>query len=272
MSRQKLGQHFLTNRRILERIAAAACPPGQPLVIEIGAGRGALTEHLLARAARVVAVEIDTALVERLRRRFAGEGRIEIIQADALTADLAHWGPAVLAGNLPYYIATPLVERAITLGPRIQQSVFLIQKEVAERVTARTGTRPYGYFTVRLALFAQSEILFAVKPDAFRPPPEVDSAVVRLRTHSRAAELGIADPDHFLRFISACFRQKRKKIRNNLTSLDLQESIDRFPEASARAEQLSLEQFADLYRRLYHSTEDMKREFYRGKESGGDVH
>src|SRR5215467_7846092 len=115
MSRQKLGQHFLSNPRILERIAVAACDPAQPLVIEIGPGKGALTEHLLARAERVIAIEIDPKLVEHLLRKFSGQPRLEIVAADALAIDLVQWGPAVITGNLPYYAATPLLERVVTL-------------------------------------------------------------------------------------------------------------------------------------------------------------
>ena len=245
MARQKLGQHFLSSPAILERIAAAACPPGQPLVIEIGPGKGALTAHLLTRAQRVVAIEIDPMMVEHLRRTFPAEPRLEIVEADALQVDFTRWGSAVLTGNLPYYVATPILERAAATG-----GVFLIQKEVAERITARPGSKAYGFFTVRIALFAQSELLFTVKPGAFRPPPKVDSAVIRLRPHERATGLGIADPAKFLDFVSACFRRKRKTLRNNLTDMNLQQSIDELPEAGQRAEQLTLEQFADLYRRV----------------------
>jgi 16S rRNA (adenine1518-N6/adenine1519-N6)-dimethyltransferase len=239
MARQRLGQHFLASRPILERIAAAACAPGEPLVIEIGPGRGALTEHLLARAQRVVAIEIDAQLVHYLQQRFAGEPRLEVISADALTVDFGQWTPAAMTGNLPYYVATPILERVASWG-----GVFLIQKEVAERIAAQPGSREYGYLTVRIALFADSEILFAVKPGAFRPPPQVDSAVIRLRPHHRAAELGIADPAAFLDFLSACFRQKRKTLRNNLMEWNLQA----IPEAGMRAEQLSLERLAAVYR------------------------
>ncbi len=239
MSRQKLGQHFLANPAILARIAAACCEPGQPLVVEIGPGHGALTAHLLERARRVVAIELDSTLAAGLRRRYASERRLEVVEGDALEIDFTQWGPAVLAGNLPYYAATPILERAVSAGPGI------------ERVTARPGSRAYGYFTVRLAMDARAELLFDVKPGAFRPPPKVDSSLVRLVAHPRAAELGIEDPEAFRRFLSACFRQKRKNLRNNLTSLDLAQKMDRLPEAGARAEQLSLDQFAELYRKLY---------------------
>jgi 16S rRNA (adenine1518-N6/adenine1519-N6)-dimethyltransferase len=245
MARQKLGQHFLCSRPVLERIASAACAPDEPLVIEIGPGKGALTAHLLARARRVVAIEVDPAMIEHLRRTFGDEPRLEIVEADAPEVDFTQWGPAAITGNLPYYVATPILEKVAPSG-----GVFLIQKEVAERVTARPGSKAYGYFTVRLALCASAEMLLTVKPGAFCPPPKVDSAVVRLSPRARAEELGIADANDFLEFISACFRQKRKTLRNNLVQTNFKEGIESLPEASKRAEQLSLEQFADLYRRL----------------------
>ena len=247
MSRQKLGQHFLSSPAILERIAAAACVSGEPLVIEIGPGKGALTRHLLAHARRVVAIEIDAALAETLRTTYELEPRLEIIQADALQVNLQAWGPAVLTGNLPYYAATAIMEQAVKLGPTIRRCVFLIQKEVAERVTARPATMSYGYLTILLALHADSRVLFGVKPGAFRPPPKVDSSVIELTWNPKAESLHIADPKHFLDFVATCFRQKRKTLRNNLASLQVraQELLDR------RAEQLTLQEFADLYHRVY---------------------
>jgi 16S rRNA (adenine1518-N6/adenine1519-N6)-dimethyltransferase len=244
--RPKLGQHFLGRSSILERIAAAACPAPQDLVVEIGPGRGALTEKLLQRAARVVAVEVDPRLVERLHLKFAAEPRLEIVCADVLETDLAQWGRATIAGNLPYYIASPILEKVVLLNP--PRAVFLIQKEVAERLVARPGDREYGYLTVRTALFADVRLLFEVKPAAFHPPPKVDSAVVLLepRTH----DLRLPDRDAFLRFLARCFRQKRKTLRNNLAGFYGRETVDAWPEASLRAEQISLQGFADMFRRL----------------------
>ena len=242
---QKLGQHFLTNAHVLERIAVAACPAGEDLVIEIGPGRGALTEKLLRRAARVVAIEIDASLVEHLRNRFAGEPRLEIVHADVLATDLGRWGRAPIAGNLPYYIASPILEKAIRLEvPRI---VFLIQKEVAARLVAKPGQREYGYLTLQTALFADTRLLFEVKPGSFRPPPQVDSAVVLLTPHGR--DLGVTDREAFLRFLGQCFRQKRKTLRNNLAGIYGKEVIDPWPEAGWRAEQIPLEGFAEMFRR-----------------------
>jgi 16S rRNA (adenine1518-N6/adenine1519-N6)-dimethyltransferase len=246
VARPKLGQHFLTRGSILERIARAACPQPEPLVIEIGPGRGALTAALLRRAARVVAIELDAALAAHLRRKFAGHN-LEIIEADALTTDLGQWGPAVIAGNLPYYAATAILQRALDLGPALRRAVFLVQKEVARRVTASPGSRAYGYLTLAVQLLADPQLLFEVPPAAFHPPPQVDSAVLCLQPRQRAAELSLADPQDFLRFVALCFRRKRKTIRNNLAP---QFEVSHWPEAGLRAEQISLPQFADMYRRL----------------------
>jgi 16S rRNA (adenine1518-N6/adenine1519-N6)-dimethyltransferase len=235
---------------VAERIAAEACPGPEPLVIEIGPGRGALTERLLKRAGRVIGLEIDVSLADSLRRKFAGDARLEVVHGDALTCDLAAWGPAVIAGNLPYYAATPMVEATARLGATLRRAVFLVQKEVAARLTTGPGRREYGYLTVATALRAECRYLFEVKPKAFHPPPKVDSAVLRMEPRERGAELGIGDRDDFLRFVSQCFRQKRKTIRNNLAGLVGKEVLDGWPEGGLRAEQLSLEQFAGMYLRV----------------------
>jgi 16S rRNA (adenine1518-N6/adenine1519-N6)-dimethyltransferase len=218
----------------------------QDLVIEIGPGRGALTEKLLKRAARVIAVEIDPYLAAHLRQRFAADPRLEVVEADVLSTDLAQWGPAAIAGNLPYYITSPILEKTTQLP--FTRAVFLIQKEVAERLAAQPGTREYGFLTVQTALFATVRRLFEVKPSAFHPPPKVDSAVVLLEP--RHADLGIADTADFVRFIGLCFRHKRKTIRNCLVETYGKELIDAWPEAGLRAEQIPLEGFVRMYQRL----------------------
>jgi 16S rRNA (adenine1518-N6/adenine1519-N6)-dimethyltransferase len=248
VSRQRLGQHFLIRGSVLERIARTACPDAEPLVIEIGPGRGALTERLAARANRIIAIEIDPALVEPLREKFRSSPHITVICADALETDYGQWGPAVIAGNLPYYAATPIIEKALAAAPR--HAVFLVQKEVAARLAAQPGSRTYGYLSVRTQLFAHVEELFDVAPSAFHPPPKVDSTVIRLRPHGLAAELGIADAGHFLAFVGQCFHLKRKTIRNNLAAAYGKTVLDRVPQAGQRAEQLTLLQFAELYRSL----------------------
>jgi 16S rRNA (adenine1518-N6/adenine1519-N6)-dimethyltransferase len=242
---QRLGQHFLNSEPILERIALAVCPIPADLVIEIGPGRGALTEKLLHHAQRVVAIEIDRSLIEALQARFSGHPRLDIVHADVLDVDLARWGRVPVAGNLPYYITSPILEKALRAGsPR---SVFLIQKEVAERLTAKPGTREYGYLTARTALFGDTRRLFDVKPGAFRPPPKVDSSVILIEPHSR--DFGIADRDAFLVFLTHCFRQKRKTLRNNLVGA-YGDQVGAWPEASLRAEQLPIERLAEMFLRL----------------------
>jgi 16S rRNA (adenine1518-N6/adenine1519-N6)-dimethyltransferase len=246
LSRQKLGQHFLIKGSILERIAAAACAEREPLVVEIGPGRGALTEKLLKRAERVVAIELDADLVEHLRRKFVNERRLEVIHADALDVDLSRWGAAPIAGNLPYYVATPIIER--TVRRRASRAVFLIQKEVAERLAAAPGNREYGFLSVATQLFANARVLFDVKPAAFRPPPKVDSAVVRL--DPRAGAPSEDEAAGFLRFVGLCFHQKRKTIRNNLADAYGRALVDMLPESGLRAEQIGIVRLIAMYERV----------------------
>ena len=249
MARQKLGQHFLIRGTVLERIARAACPEREPLAVEIGPGRGALTTHLLARADRVVAIEIDRYLAQKLAQTYCEDARLEVVEANALEIDLGQWGPAVITGNLPYYAATAIMERVMALGPTVRRGVFLMQKEVAQRIVASPGSRDYGYLSVSMQLSADIELLFEVPPAAFHPPPKVDSAVLRCAPHDRAAELGIAGRADFLRFVSLCFRQKRKTLRNNLAA-PYGAAVDNWPEVNLRAEQIGLPMFAAMYRRL----------------------
>ena len=245
MPRPRLGQHFLIKGSVLERIASIACPSHESLVVEIGPGRGALTAKLLKRAERVVAVEVDPYLAGHLRQRFASEPRLELVNADVLETDLGQWGRAVLAGNLPYYITSPILERVSALN--MPRAVFLVQKEVARRLVALPGEREYGFLTVRLALSADVRMRFDVKPGAFYPPPKVDSAVVSLEP--RRPRQDIEDPAAFLTFVGQCFRHKRKTIRNNLAEI-YGNRMDGWPEAGLRAEQISLEGFAEMFRRL----------------------
>jgi 16S rRNA (adenine1518-N6/adenine1519-N6)-dimethyltransferase len=246
LARQRLGQHFLIKGSILERIAKAACPERAPLVVEIGPGRGALTERLLQRAERVVAIELDLSLVDHLQRKFAAEPRLEVIHADALDIDLAQWGVAPVAGNLPYYAATPIIER--TVRRRASRAVFLIQKEVAERLAAAPGNREYGFLSVATQLFANVRVLFEVKPGAFRPPPKVDSAVVLLEPRAEAPAADEAEG--FLKFVGQCFHQKRKTIRNNLADLYGKDFVASWPEAGLRAEQIGIDGFKAMYERV----------------------
>lgn len=207
------------------------------LAVEIGPGRGALTERLLERADRIVAIELDSELAAGLKPRFPS---LELLVANALEVDWTQWGPGVLTGNLPYYVATAIISKYLRAPGALSQAVFLIQKEVAERITAKPGGRDYGYFSVECQFFAEVEYLFTVAPGAFRPPPKVESAVIRLRPRGP-----VTAADGFLAFASACFRQKRKTLANNLRAL-----YGPHPELLQRAEQLSVAELVMLYHSL----------------------
>jgi 16S rRNA (adenine1518-N6/adenine1519-N6)-dimethyltransferase len=247
LSRQKLGQHFLASGKALQRIVAAASSSKAALAVEIGPGKGALTQHLLDRFERVVAIELDPLLAQHLRDRWPRETRLEIMERNALGVPFLPFGEGVLVGNLPYYVSTAIISNFVRAPGRLTEAVFLIQKEVAERITATPGHREYGYLTVECQLLAKAEFLFNVPPGAFHPPPRVDSAVIRLTPFTPPAGL---DVNGFLKFVSACFRQKRKMLRNNLSPMYSREVLDPRPEMSQRAEQLSVDQFIELYRAL----------------------
>ncbi|MBK5189459.1 MAG: ribosomal RNA small subunit methyltransferase A, partial [Gemmatimonadaceae bacterium] len=179
--RKSLGQHFLTDPRILARIADAVALTPDETVVEIGPGRGSLTDALLARAARVVAIEIDRKLVALLREKYAHEPRLTIVEADVLDVNLGALAglPYALAGNVPYYITTPILFQALR-PPRALRSVLLVQKEVAARMVALPGAEDYGALSVNVQAVADVEMLFRIPAGAFNPPPRVDSAVVRV--------------------------------------------------------------------------------------------
>lgn len=246
---RKFGQHFLRDANILARIAEAACPESVPLLLEIGPGRGALTAHLLPRCERLVAVEIDHDLIPSLKIRFPS---LEIVEADVLAVDLASFEAKVVVGNLPYYITSPIIEKVLALEG-LKSAVFLVQREVAERIAARHGKSDYGYLSAITQLVADVELLFAVPPTAFAPPPKVDSAVIRLTPKPAALHSGRpANFDAVKRFLGICFQHKRKTLRNNLRLL--YPEIENRPEAGLRAEQLPVSDLIDLMSALDTST------------------
>jgi 16S rRNA (adenine1518-N6/adenine1519-N6)-dimethyltransferase len=260
---RRFGQHFLSRKSILDRIGAVARSgtdargaDDPAKIIEIGPGRGALTEALLESAGTVIAIEVDPILVQYLRQKFREQmeaGRLELIEADVLKIDLAAVaspGRAVIAGNLPYYITSPILERVFASGDAWERAVFLVQAEVAARLAAEPGSRDYGYLSVLTQVYARAQILFDVPRAAFRPAPKVDSAVVLLEPRDAQQAWGVADRDGFLRFASECFRHKRKMLRNNLAPRYGRERMDALEQGRLRAEQLSVAELAALHRQL----------------------
>ena len=259
--RRRFGQHFLTNTRILDRIAETLDPAPGDRVLEIGPGHGALTRALLARLAVITVIEIDRDLVPALRARFPG---IRVIEGDALELDwhqLIDTGcpseprPWHVTGNIPYNITSPLLDKALS-PPRPQRIVFLVQKEVADRVTARPGSREYGSLTVGVQAVASAERLFTVPAGAFHPPPRVDSAVILITPLERPLV-----PDEsirtFRRMVTGLFGFRRKQLGRGIRQLTgwpadrvvellAQQALD----PTHRPEVLTPAQFAALHRGL----------------------
>ena len=238
--KKSFGQNFLLDRRLAERIAEQAAPEGA-LVVEIGAGLGALTRPLLGRARTVVALERDRDLVPILRKELEAEvtsGRLIVVETDAKRFDYesalgAVAPPRTLAGNLPYNLTGPLLERIGALGPSIDRATLLVQLEVADRLAARPGTAAYGALTVFVQAAFAVRRAFVVRRGAFHPAPDVDSAVVVLEPH--AEPLALETPT-FRALVKGAFGQRRKTLKNAWSSLDDAGSL----EAAARRAEIDL--------------------------------
>lgn len=252
----KLGQNFLTDPQAQRSIVDALGPAASGTVVEIGPGKAAMTELLAARARRLVAIELDSALAARLRARFSETPAVEIVEADVLSVDLTAFADGersmAVLGNLPYYITSPILQHLFTHERVLSRAVVMVQREVAARMVARPGTRDYGLLSVLCQMHASLEVLFALPPQAFSPPPEVHSAVVRLEFAPRWRELEL-EPAPFRRFVAACFAQKRKTLANNLRAA--QYGPEQVATAlavagvkpAARAEELGVEVLAQIF-------------------------
>ena len=249
-ARKRFGQHFLHDPGVLARIVAAIDPKRGERIVEIGAGRGALTLPLLERCGRVEAIEIDRDLAPLLVARGAGKGELVVHQADVLEVDFTalHGGGAKLrvCGNLPYNISTPLLFHLLESRPAIADMHFMLQKEVVDRIVAAPGGKSYGRLTVMLAAACRAESLFRVGRGAFQPPPAVDSAVVRLVPHA-SDPFPIPDRARFARLVAAAFSMRRKTLRNSLRGqVDATAFAAAGIDADRRPETLSPAEFARL--------------------------
>jgi 16S rRNA (adenine1518-N6/adenine1519-N6)-dimethyltransferase len=262
-AKPKLGQNFLRDQQAIQRIVAALGDLSSRTVVEIGPGKGAITERLAAQAKALIAIELDRELAWTLQERFLPEkgfpavtvSRQDVLQFDFGATASAAGQPLLVVGNLPYYITSPILLHLAAHAKSLDRAVLMVQREVADRVTARPGTREYGLLSVTLQLYGSSEALFTLPPEAFVPPPEVHSTVFRWNFAPRFAELGV-DESPFITFLKQCFAQKRKTLANNLRAAGFSAgavtaAYDRaIIPAQARAEVLTLEQFAGLWRAL----------------------
>ena len=266
MRKPKLGQNFLIDDEARNAIVDALGGLGERTVIEIGPGHGAITAILAARCRRLIAIEVDPALAAELRFRFRAVPQVEVVEADVLDVDFAvlvqQGESADVVGNLPYYITSPILLRLFAAGTRglLARAVVMMQREVANRLSATPGCREYGLLSATTQMNARVETLFTLPPEAFSPPPDVFSTVLRLEFAPRFVELGV-DAAGFDAFLHRCFAQKRKTLANNLraashtgargyTAEQLRAAWPAEIPALARAESLALEPLAALYRVL----------------------
>ncbi len=265
----KLGQNFLTSQSIAEDIVNALGDISKSVVIEIGPGRGALTNALLRKAGKVIAIELDRRLAAELRLNYADQPKLEVLEGDVLTIDFRTVmrpigplrdlrplkpEPARLVGNLPYYITSDILLRLFEFHDQFDRIVIMVQREVADRITAKPGSSDYGLLSATAQLYTKPEKLFTLPPEVFSPAPKVHSTAVRMIIAPRFTELGVG-PREFIDFLKLAFGMKRKTLVNNLkpryapeqvrTALELAEV-----RADVRAEAMSLEKSASVFRGL----------------------
>ncbi len=248
--RKRFGQHFLHDRRVVARIIDVFAPGMDELVVEIGPGPGVLTRELAGKVARLNAVEIDRDLAAALKTEFAENDRVIINEADALKFDYCALTskdqPLRIIGNLPYNISTPLIFHLFTQAHCVQDMLFMLQKEVVDRICASPGNKTYGRLSVMAQWQCEVERLFTVSAGAFTPPPKVESAIVRLRPY-RQNPYPLKDSERFAQLVQAAFAQRRKTLRNSLKEFltpDQMQEVQIDP--VRRPETLSVAEFVTL--------------------------
>jgi len=262
-SKPKLGQNFLNDTQAIERIATSLGDLSGRTVVEIGPGAGAITGALAARAAHVLAIELDHDLAAYLRDEFpqSDEARVTVINQDVLSFDFESASATAgerlrVAGNLPYGITSQIVLKLAASYKALDRAVLMVQREVADRITATPGSRDYGLLSVTAQMYGPAEKLFTLPPSAFTPPPDVHSTVFRWRFEPRFAELGVEEAS-FFRFVRQAFAQKRKTLANNLRAAGfapqtIVAALDcAHVPAQVRSEALSIEIFTSLWHSLH---------------------
>lgn len=256
---KSLGQNFLVDQNILDKIVQAAEVTKEDVVFEVGTGIGTLTHELALRAKKVVAIEIDRKLIPILEETLSGVDNVEIVNQDILKTDLKYLAQEFAEGrsikvvaNLPYYITTAIIMKFLESNIRLDSFVLMIQKEVADRITAKPSTKDYGSLTVAIQYYAQSELISKVPRNAFIPPPNVDSSVIRLRIRSER-DIQVRDEQLFFKVIRGSFSKRRKTIQNALSTYEdftkdvVIEALTRADiDPKRRGETLTIDEFAKL--------------------------
>lgn len=219
-AKKSFGQNFLVDPNYIQKIISALNPRIGETIIEIGAGRGALTEKLIESGANIIAIELDRDLIPVLQEQFGQFENFQLIEKDALTVDFResvfeNHQTAKLVANLPYYISTAILQKLIEQRECFSEMILMFQREVVNRITAQVGNKERGFLTVLVEAYLETEKLFDVPPNAFRPIPKVWSSIVRLITPDNE-NIKIKDAELFREIVSLCFMQKRKTIQNNL--------------------------------------------------------
>jgi 16S rRNA (adenine1518-N6/adenine1519-N6)-dimethyltransferase len=266
----KLGQNFLADTSAAGRIVDALGDISQTIVVEIGPGKGALTDVLAQRAGRLIAIELDRMFATELRFKYSRFPNVEVLEGDVLKTDFRTVlnrtiGPlddlrplkpsrARVVGNLPYYITSDILLRLFEFHDQFDCIVIMVQREVAERIAAKPGSRDYGLLSATAQLYGKAEMLFTLPPGAFVPPPKVHSSVLRLAIAPRFEELQVR-PLEFIQFLKTAFAMKRKTLLNNLRSTFSDERIrtclrQAGVRPDVRAEALDLEKMAAIFREL----------------------
>lgn len=269
--KKSLGQNFLVDSNILDKIVNSAQIDKNTGVIEIGPGIGALTQRLALKAGKVVAIEIDKQLIPILQKNLADYSNIEIINNDVLKVEiseiisnqLSEYSSIKVVANLPYYITSPIIIKLLTENSKVETITILIQKEVAERINAKPGGKEYGSLTLLINYYAEVSLVFHVSNNVFIPKPKVDSAVLQFKIR-KSPPVQVDNQEFLFKVIRSCFMHRRKTIYNNLINnlLDKEEKdqlieilIKSNIDGTRRAETLSIEEFANLTNNIY---------FYKG--------
>ncbi len=250
IARKRFGQNFLHDQGIIQQIIHAINPQPNENIVEIGPGKGALTEPLLSRAERLNVIELDRDLIPILQSNLGHPENFHVHNVDALKYDFAQLADNKnslrIVGNLPYNISTPLLFHLMQFAPIVKDMHFMLQKEVVDRITAKPNSKAYGRLSIMLQYYCFAEKLFNVKPGAFFPAPKVDSAIIRLMPYD-TPPIKVDDPATFSSIVAQSFSQRRKTLRNNLKTILSDEEISQLDiNPSARSETLTIGEFANL--------------------------